>query len=136
MRCFLLIFFVLSPVIACAASPCPAQIGISESTKVIPPGFRVFLEDGTKERLLIGMEFYVGKLDISGLLIPDPIKKFQTIWQFPKVQPIWIICDYQDTDLTLAREMPSETSSCTVTLSDPQNGALTGQRLVSSTKCW
>ncbi len=56
--------FFLFPVIGSATELCPAQINISESTKAIPPGFNIFLQDSTWPRPLIGLDFYDGKPQI------------------------------------------------------------------------
>ena len=130
-------FFVLSPAVAWAASICPAQIEISETTKASPPGFTVFFDfdNATKPHPLVGMDFFVGRLSDDGLDIPNPVSPSETNWGFPAKERVWVICRYRDSDLTLAHELPLNTTTCDIKLSDPQNGPLIGQRLVSSTKC-
>jgi hypothetical protein len=132
---FTIVLFVLFPFAALADGLCPAQIYLSESTKNIPPGFAINT-DGIGLRMLSGIRFFIGRPEKLGEIIPDSPNDYESIWQFAPTDPVWIVCSYRDSGLTLTRQLPPKTTTCRTKWSDPYNGALAGQRLVSSTKCW
>jgi hypothetical protein len=130
------VFLLFYPVTVGATSICPSQIDVLENLKILPPGFSIFLEDNSWARPLTGLDFYDGRPENLVLQIPRSPSDSETIWRFVSTDPIWVVCHYKDSGLTLTRELPLKTTTCMVKLSDPQNGTLIGQRLVSSTTCW
>jgi hypothetical protein len=102
---------------------CPASISVDQTVAKVPQGWTVGLDEATST--LAGVTFYSGPPEEKASLVYDQWTKRDGlaygIWRFqPKSShAIWLSCRYSSTRVILTKQLPTETSECTVTY-DPK----------------
>lgn len=100
---------------------CPASIAIKETLDQTPPDKWAVRAD-TSIRYLAGATFFDGNPDQQrslapsrDLFSPGKGKDKLAIWQFARRDvPIWLSCRYQDTGISLTKELPNTFKECRV----------------------
>ena len=120
-----------------AADPigCPKTIQVKEQLAAPVAGWTA-ASDGMPHQLA-GLTFFDGKPEEKASLAPDAEKtqRDHTIstWSFGKTRPTWVMCQYSGTSVTLTRELPRSTSSCTVTYA--RGVTIAGLPVIESVTC-
>lgn len=102
---------------------CPESISVEQTVATIPEGWTVRQDEAAST--LEGITFYSGPPEEKASLVYDQWTKRNGlaygVWRFqPKSShPIWLSCRYSSTRVFLAKQLPAETSECTVTY-DPR----------------
>ena len=102
---------------------CPESISVEQTVAKIPEGWTVRQDEAAST--LEGITFYSGPPEEKASLVYDQRTKRNGlaygVWHFqPKSShPIWLSCRYSSTRVLLAKQLPAETSECTVTY-DPK----------------
>jgi len=102
---------------------CPENISVEQTVARVPQGWTVGQDDAAS--MLSGITFYSGPPEEKASLVYDQWTKRNGlaygVWHFqPKSSHgIWLSCRYSSTRVVLAKQLPAETSECTVTY-DPK----------------
>jgi hypothetical protein len=97
---------------------CPESISVEQTVATIPEGWTVRQDEAAST--LEGITFYSGPPEEKASLVYDQWTKRNGlaygVWRFqPKSShPIWLSCRYSSTRVLLAKQLPAETSECTV----------------------
>jgi hypothetical protein len=97
---------------------CPERISVEQTVTRIPEGWTVRQDEAAST--LGGITFYSGPPEEKASLVYDQWIKRKGVaygvWHFqPKSShPIWLSCRYSSTRVVLAKQLPAETSECTV----------------------
>jgi hypothetical protein len=116
------LFFTFSEP-ASAQAYCPESISVEQSIAKIPQGWTVGQDEAAST--LAGVTFYSGPPEEKASLVYDQWTKQNGlaygVWHFqPKSSHgIWLRCRYSSTRMVLVKQLPAETSECTVTY-DPK----------------
>lgn len=100
-------------------SYCPASISVKQTAGEIPDGWMATQNDipNTWEEVI----FYSGPPKENASLVYDRWTKSNGvesgIWHFTRnaAPPIWLSCRYSFTNVTLPKQLPSNTTECTAT---------------------
>jgi hypothetical protein len=102
---------------------CPESISVDQTVAKVPQGWTVGRDEAAST--LAGISFYSGPPEEKASLVYDEWTKRNGlaygVWRFqPKsAHPIWVSCFYSSTRIILSKQLPAETSECTVTY-DPK----------------
>jgi hypothetical protein len=131
----LVCLFVCRPVLA-QTSYCPESISVKQTIEKVPEGWTA--RQGDSPTILEGVTFFSGPPEEQASLVYDKWTRRNGLayadWHFAKATtPIWLACRYASTSIFLARQLPAETSSCTVTY-DP-NVQVAGSPSIKKIAC-
>jgi hypothetical protein len=121
--CKIVLLAVLAAALAAAADVrCPERISTTQTLAQAVPGWTNQMD--ATPNLLAGVTFYDGPPKDLASLAPDETHakgKVLANWDLPPTPggQYWLVCSYSGTHITLARPLPKELRSCTVTY-DPQ----------------
>jgi hypothetical protein len=101
---------------------CPKSISVVQTSENVPQGWTARLDDSPST--LAGITFYSGPPEEEASLAYDQWTKRNGlaygVWRFPKSSHrIWLSCHYSFTRIVLGKQLPVETSECTV-IYDPK----------------
>ena len=111
-------FLTLQGLAAAQTTYCPETVSVDQNLAKIPPGWIVGRDDAPSA--LAGITFYSGPPEEKASLVYDKWTKRDGlaygVWRFqPKSsQRIWLSCSYSSTRVVLMKQLPPETSGCTV----------------------
>jgi predicted secreted protein len=133
MRTFLIMLLIAFPPLATAADwklDCPGRLSTTQSAGgSIPSGWSAIARTTSAVQAAapgvavaaatapISISMFEGPPAEMADLVPDnPNAKLQR-WTFgkPRTRDIYIVCNYADTRIKLARKAPAEVASCTLT---------------------
>lgn len=116
---------------------CPAQIDVHEHLTTTPADWDLMYDNGPHQ--LAGITFYDGPPKENASLVYDDIAKNAgkqvARWHFTPTgrRSIWIACRYAATAVVLARALPADVSTCTVTYDLKQQ--LAGEPVIENISC-
>ena len=117
------LFFACPESASAQGTYCPENISVDQTVAKVPEGWTVGQDDVAS--MLSGVTFYSGPPEEKASLVYDQWTKRDGlaygIWRFqPKSShAIWLSCRYSSTRVVLTKQLPAETSECTVTY-DPK----------------
>jgi hypothetical protein len=96
---------------------CPESISVAETAENIPEGWAAGLDESAST--LAGIAFYSGPPEEKASLVYNRWTRRNGlaygVWRFPKSSHrIWLSCRYSFTRIVLVKQLPAETSECTV----------------------
>jgi hypothetical protein len=107
--------------LAAQTASCPDSITVKQSLDKPPDGWSAVSDNSPNN--LAGITFFNGPPDQQSSLVYDKWTRRNGLayadWRFPKSTAIWITCRYALTNVVLAKQLPPETTQCTVTY-DPK----------------
>ncbi len=98
---------------------CPASISVKQAAGKVPDGWTASQDDMPNQ--WEGVTFYSGPPSEKASLVYDRWTKRNGTevgtWQLDPKSPdrIWLSCRYSYTNVVLSRQLPADTSECTVT---------------------
>jgi len=114
---------VLIPAAFASDDYCPASVAAKQEIQNAPAGWLAAQSDLPSP--LSGITLYSGPPSEKASLVYDKWTKRNglayAVWTFVHNTPerIWLVCNYANTTVTLAKELPKVTSECDVTY-DPK----------------
>ena len=94
---------------------CPATVQVKEQLAAPVAGWTA-ASDGMPHQLA-GLTFFDGRPEEKASLAPDSQNQTAAVWKFAGGGPTWVMCRYSGTGITLTRELPRGTSTCTASYS-------------------
>lgn len=91
---------------------CPSEIKTYQKIQEPVTGFQSMASQSP--HFLSGVTFYSGKPEEQASLAPDTTLKDKMHWTFSKQDKIYISCSYNNTNIELAKALPTRISTCTV----------------------
>jgi hypothetical protein len=119
------------------AAYCPASIAVNQKIETVPEGWKAAQDEITS--MLSGITFFSGPPQEKAALVYDRWTKrnglAQAVWHFQPDSPhrIWLSCRYSSTQVVLTKELPADTSECTVTYH--LNASLAGELVIQKINC-
>jgi hypothetical protein len=117
------LFFACLQLAAAQETYCPTFISVDQTIEKVPEGWTARQDESASA--LAGITFYSGPPEEKASLVYDRWTKHNGfaygVWHFqPKSSHrIWLSCSYSFTRVVLVKQLPAETSECTVTY-DPK----------------
>jgi hypothetical protein len=101
---------------------CPEFISVAQTSENVPEGWMARQDESAST--LAGITFYSGPPEEKASLVYDQWTRRNGlafgVWHFPKSSHrIWLSCRYSFTRVVLVKQLPAETSECTITY-DPK----------------
>lgn len=101
---------------------CPESISVAQTIENVSEGWTARQDESAS--ILAGVTFYSGPPEEKSSLVYDQWTRRNGlaygVWHFPKSSHrIWLSCRYSFTRVVLVKQLPAETSECTVTY-DPR----------------
>jgi hypothetical protein len=99
---------------------CPSSIKVQQQISASYPSWRAlsdqFHANGSKDYNFNGVSLYVDEPEKLVVLKPkfDLPHPSSVIWEFQRVDKIYIVCEYQDTSIQLTQPLSDHTTSCKV----------------------
>lgn len=96
---------------------CPAQVAVRQQLASPVAGWTASADK--TPNALAGITFFDGKPEDEASLAPDKTSrqggKDVAVWTFDAARPVFLVCRYAWTNVTLQRELPKGLRGCTVT---------------------
>jgi hypothetical protein len=118
---FALLLLAASIPLAAETSSCPDSVTVKQSLDKPPDGWSPSQDNSPNT--LAAITFFNGPPDQQSSLVYDKWTRRNGLayadWNFPKSTAIWLTCRYSATTVALSKQLPSDTTQCTVTY-DPK----------------
>jgi len=116
------LFFACPEFASSQETYCPALISVAQTSESVPQGWTARQDESAST--LAGVTFYSGPPEEKASLVYDEWTRRNGlaygVWHFPRSSHrIWLSCRYSFTRVVLVRQLPADTSECTVTY-DPK----------------
>jgi hypothetical protein len=116
------LFFACPEFASSQGTYCPNLISVAQTSVNVPEGWTARQDESAST--LAGITFYSGPPEEKASLVYDQWASRNGlaygVWHFPKSSHrIWLSCRYSYTRVVLVKQLPTETSECTVTY-DPK----------------
>ncbi len=116
MKCFAALLAAL-PLMSADPQLCPAQVTVRQQLASPVAGWTAAADKSPNA--LAGITFFDGRPEDEASLAPDKTSrqngKDLAFWTFDAARPVFLVCRYAWTNVTLQRELPKGVRGCTVT---------------------
>lgn len=111
------LFFACPELALSQETYCPDAISVTQTSESVPEGWTARQDESAS--ILAGITFYSGPPEEKASLVYDQWTKRNGlaygVWHFPKsFHRIWLSCRYSFTRVVLVKQLPANTSECTV----------------------